>query len=146
MDDFIKNRRTTIMPLANKKSNLKLDKSEKKGAFNEKDEINFFKSQNDSREDEIKGRGFTSLVNMRGSSFCEKKVKNKIFKIDVEDEEEPIEEVFNKSISDNKHDPYFGELLVDQTERLRSLSPFGHLATWKIFKMIGITYINIITL
>jgi len=62
-------------------------------------------------------------------------------KLDDGEEEEPIEIVVSQIISksdSNVKDKYFGELFDEQSDRLRKISPYGNLKTWKIFKIIGI--------
>jgi phosphatidylinositol 4-kinase len=109
IDDFLKYRRTTIMPLAKNKSNLILDKKER----------------NKINENEI---SIDTNININI-----KKEKKSILNENEEIEEE-IEEVYQRV--SNNIDPFFGELFENQTERLRSISPFGKLNSWKLFKMI----------
>ncbi len=60
---------------------------------------------------------------------------------DTDEDFDPTEEIFHDSHDEN-HDLFFGELFDNQTERLRKISPFGHLSTWRLFKMIGIILNN----
>jgi len=154
LEDFLKNRRTTLMPSSHR--NFKLEKSSKKNNLFEIDEklnlSNFNKSQNDIEEKIVlkthRERYHISIENkdtdnkdnkieekekiVRKSNF----LNNEPYEEDINPE--PMEEIFKSSCSEKKIDPYFGELFQDQSERLRKISPFGKLETWKIFKMIGI--------
>lgn len=140
--DFIKNRRTTIMPLARKKSNLKFDKKEKiifPGIEEKKEEeehedlkMIFNKSVDDI---EIRRKSVKSVKGKTSKTLSSNLKEH----FDGDDNDfDRMEEVFHKPQDVSRIDPYFGELFEDQEERLKKISPFGGLNTWKTFKMIGI--------
>jgi len=52
-------------------------------------------------------------------------------------DEECKEINFDNTLQENKYGDIFGESMDEQSERIRSSSPFGEFNSWKIFKMIS---------
>ncbi len=152
IDDYVKKRATLVVPkskmsehrITSKNNKISKDDNDIKNNMSHDHLQAMVISQDFSKNSKIDEVNSKIEEVEEDKSMASDDIKLKETKTNIKNEsqdDQPVEIIVSNFLRQSEviqgNDKYFGELIEEQEERLRKVSPYGNLNTWKIVRLIG---------